>query len=70
MTLWIAQFESSRFLFEGVGKDEFEARAALGRAIHLHCQQTGAKSKEFFVPEEVYVRELKPLSIWRDGQAM
>lgn len=56
--MFIAQFQSSNFLFEGVGGSEHEARSVLRRVLRQHCKNTGARLDEFFVSDEIYVREL------------
>lgn len=57
---FIAQYESSNFLFEGIGWTEQQARVILNVTLVAHCERTGAKLKEFFYPDEVFVREIQP----------
>lgn len=58
--MFIAEYESSNFFFEGTGNTEQQARAMLRDALRHHCKATGAILGEFFYLEDVYVRELKP----------
>lgn len=66
MTLYLAHYESSNFLFEGVDKTEESAKAALLRAIKHHCRQTGARINDFFYPDEIFIRKLTAGSTWRN----
>jgi len=66
--MFLAQFESSNFLFEAAGNTEQQARVLLNKLIRLHCHSTNAHIEDFFEPEEVQVRELRPGCAWVDGQ--
>jgi hypothetical protein len=59
LTLFVAQFESSNFEFEGFGTSDKAARKSLLRVLRTHCKQRGAKLKEFYYPDEVFVREVR-----------
>lgn len=57
--MFIAQYESANFLFEGAGETAFKAKVALKHALAAHCQRTGARLREFFYADEVFVREVR-----------
>jgi hypothetical protein len=66
--MWLAQFESSNFLFEGAGESPAMAKHTLLEVLRLHCKRTKAKLKDFYYPEEVHLRELQPGFGFIDGQ--
>jgi hypothetical protein len=67
MNLYLAEFESSNFVFEGCGSTEAEACAVLDLVLHRHCINTGARLADFFVAGEVQIRKLRPGDGFVDG---
>jgi hypothetical protein len=65
--MFLAQYESSNFLFEGAGNTEQQARVMLNKVLRHHCRNTGARLTEFFAPDEVFVREIQPGFAFLDG---
>lgn len=58
--MFIAEYESRNFTFEGAGDTEYEARFMLMKALRFHCKQRGAVLKEFYFPDDVEVRKIEP----------
>ena len=65
-TLYIAQYESVSFWFEGVGFSEQQARVILTQTIQAHCRDTGAHAVDFYNIEDVQIRKIEPGSGYLD----
>ena len=66
--LFLAQFESRNFLFEGVGVTANSAKAALLRVLVIHCERTGASLADFYSNDDVHVRELAAGQLFIDRE--
>ena len=69
MYLWIARYESTRFMFTALGQSNYCAFTALTDGLRAHAVQYSI-DPHWFYPEDIHVQRVKVGSTLRDGEVL